>query len=307
MRLSVVIPTRDRPELLADCLESIVGQPEPPGGLEVLVIDDGSAEPLEPTVTPFAGRGLPVRCVRQAAAGLNAARNQGLRDADGELVAFLDDDTIVGPGWAIAVHEGFEREHCDVIGGRITLKLEDGLPRWLTEKQLGYLSRYDLGETPREVDEPLLPFGANLALARSALEGVEPFRVGLDRVGSSLVSNGEIELLRRIRAAGGRIVYWPAAAVAHRVPPERLTKDWFRRRARAQGISDVRSDEGGAGGYPLRLGRELLRTGRAAPILVRRLIEGRGTFDSLLWVTYCRGRIEELGRRRAADSRSSMS
>jgi hypothetical protein len=83
------------------------------------------------------------------------------------------------------------------------------------------------------------------------------------------------------------------------VPRERLTKDWFRRRARAQGISDVRSEERGAGSYPLRLGRELLRAGRAVPILARRLVEGRGAFDSQLWLTYCRGRIEELGRRRS--------
>jgi glycosyltransferase involved in cell wall biosynthesis len=299
MRLSVVIPTRNRPDLLADCLETMTGQPEPPGGMEVLVIDDGSDQPLEPAVTPFAARGIAVRCIRQPSSGLNAARNRGLREAKGELVAFLDDDTLLSPGWAMAIHDGFERERCDVIGGRITLQFEGDLPRWLTASRLSYLSRYDLGNSPREVREPPLPFGANFALTRSRLEGMEPFKVGLDRAGSSLVSNGEIELLRRVLAAGGRIVYWPAAAVAHRVPPERLTKAWFRSRALAQGISDVRSDTRGPGHYPVRVGRELLRSGRAVPILGRRLLERRGPFDSLLWLTYCHGRIQELGRQQS--------
>lgn len=91
-----------------------------------------------------------------------------------------------------------------------------------------------------------MPFGANFAITRVMLGQLEPFRDGLDRVGATLISNGETELLLRVLDIGGRIIYWPDAEVAHRVPAERLTKTWFRRRALAQGVSDVRWLDSGA-------------------------------------------------------------
>jgi glucosyl-dolichyl phosphate glucuronosyltransferase len=299
MRLSVVIPTRDRPGLLSDCLRTLFDQSPPPGGMEIVVVDDGSREPVAATLSADAAGGAPVRWLRQSGGGLNAARNRGIREAGGEIIAFLDDDTLVGPGWATAVHEGFERERCDALGGRITLDLEAEPPRWLTEKRRSFLSAYDLGDAPCEVRGPPFPFGANFALARDTVASVGTFQAGLDRVGASLSSNGEIELLARIVAAGGRVVYWPQAAVAHRVPAERLTKTWFRRRAFAQGVSDVRTEPPSQRARPLRIAREVVRAGRALPIWVRRLIEGRGGFDAVLWLVYCRGRIAELRARRS--------
>jgi glycosyltransferase involved in cell wall biosynthesis len=297
--MTVVIPTRDRPELLADCLASLDAQTARTGEWEVLVVDDGSDEPLAPVVERAAAEGLPARCLRQDKAGLNAARNRGVSDSSGEIVAFLDDDTLVSPNWAEAVDRGFERSGCDALGGRTILKLEDGgeFPRWLTQGRLGYLSSYDLGDHPRSVSEPPFPVGANFAVRRDALTAMEGFAQGLDRVGNELISNGEFEFLRRLVAGGGHILYWPEAEVAHRVPRERLTKEWFRRRAHAQGVSDVRTN-GVAGPYPLQLAREAVFASRAAPILVKRLIEGRGPFDAEMWLISSRGRLEELRRQR---------
>jgi glycosyltransferase involved in cell wall biosynthesis len=299
MRLSVVIPSRDRTGLLAGCLQTLAPQTPPPGGMEIVVVDDGSREPIAAALAASSAGETPVRWIRQSGGGLNAARNRGIREARGEIIAFLDDDTLVSPGWAAAVHDGFERERCDALGGRITLELGAQLPRWLTEKRLSYLSRYDLGDAPREVRGPPLPFGANFALARGVLASVGTFQAGLDRVGGSLSSNGEIELLTRVIASGGRIVYWPQAAVAHRVPAERLTKPWFRRRAFAQGVSDVRTEPPSRRPYALRISRELIRAGRALPIWARRQLERRGGFDAALWLVYCRGRIAELRSQRS--------
>jgi glycosyltransferase involved in cell wall biosynthesis len=299
MRLSVVIPTRDRPELLADCLETLAVQAQPPGGMEILVVDDGSEEPL---VLDGGRREVPVRCLRQPAGGLNAARNRGVEEARGELIAFLDDDTLVRPGWATAIHEGFATQSCEALGGRITLELGGELPSWVTRKQLSLLSHYDLGPAPKEVGRRGLPFGANFAVTRETLARFDGFRVDLDRVGTALISNGETELLRRILAARERIVYWPAADVAHRVPAERLTKEWFRRRAVAQGVSDVRTEPTGERTESivraLLLTRETIRAARDLPLLARQLARERSRFDLALWLAYSRGRREELKRLR---------
>ncbi|MGI8461547.1 MAG: glycosyltransferase [Solirubrobacterales bacterium] len=298
IHLSVVIPTRDRPALVADCLATLLSQEEPPGGMEILLIDDGSAEPL---TMEGAGHGSRVRCVRQDAQGLNVARNRGVAEARGKLLAFLDDDTLVRPGWASAVAEGFAVTGCDALGGRITLQFESDPPPWLTPRQFSFLSHYDLGPEPQEVSTRVrLPFGANFAVRRETLERLGGFRPDLDRIGSTLISNGETELLLRIVDENGKIAYWPAADVAHRVPAERLTKSWFQERALAQGVSDVRTIPPGKRTdsiiRTLLVARQLIFIAGSLPGVASRLARERSRFDQALWWTYCRGRIDEAKR-----------
>jgi glycosyltransferase involved in cell wall biosynthesis len=286
MTLSVVVPTRDRPDLLADVLRTLARQDV---ALEVVVVDDGSAIDLAPVVEPLGGR-----LVRQAPAGLNAARDAGVAATHGEVIAFLDDDVLVAPGWARAVLDAFDATGCAGLAGRIALRCEAPVPRWLTARRRSYLSELDLGDAPRVLFDET-PVGANCAVTRAAFRAAGGFRPGLDRCGGTLISNGEVEFFTRVREGGGLLVYEPRAFVEHRVPAERLTRRWFLRRAYAQGVSDelLRAPAEGPR-CMLRLGREVVRCGRAAPILARRLAERRGATDAEIWVSYCRGRIAAL-------------
>lgn len=293
--LSIVIPTRDRPGLLADCLATLARQAADPGQVEVIVIDDGSDPPLREVVETAAAASpvVEVRYAAQQPGGLNAGRNRGVEESRADLLAFLDDDTLVDQGWAAALLAGFDQRGADAIAGRIRLRLEGTAPRWLGPRLRMYLSELDLGDQARWLEPDASPFGANCAVRRRALEQAGGFRVGLDRVGTSLVSNGDTEFFARVRAGGGRILYLPDAVVEHRVPPERLTAAWFRRRARAQGISDVAV--AGSAPAPLPgLAREALRAARVGPILVRSLAAGRGIEPAVIWLAYCRGRAAAL-------------
>jgi glycosyltransferase involved in cell wall biosynthesis len=289
--LSIVIPTRDRPARLRDSLATL--QLQRAADLEVLVIDDGSTSPLAPVVAGVTGP-VPMRCLRQAPAGLNAARNRGVAEASGEIIAFLDDDTLVASGWAGAITSAFAETGCAGLAGRVRLRFEGGAaPTWLARPQRNYLAELDLGPLPAWLDAGPVPVGANCAVRRSEFERVGGFRDGLDRLGRSLISNGDTEFFRRLRAHGGRLRYEPAAEVLHRVPAERLARDFFYARARAQGISDALLDEldDGAPARPSRVARELWRCGRTAPILARGLATGRGTMNARQWVSYCQGRL----------------
>lgn len=283
--LSAIVPTRDRPDLLRDCLATLVKQDVPAGLMEVVVVDDGSAADLSGVVSDLSTVAIPVRMERQEPSGLNVARNRGATAARGAILAYLDDDTLVAPEWAAAVIDAFEREGCDGLAGRIRLQLEAAAPRWLTPRVRCYLTELDLGPRPLDLDTGLVPFGANCATSRAAFERLGGFRVGLDREGSSLLSNGDIEFFGRLRAAGGRIRYRPDASVLHRVVAQRLTKTWFRRRVWAQGVGDGLLDPEGS------TARDVLRAGRAAPILARNAAAGRGIFAAELWLRYCAGRI----------------
>jgi glycosyltransferase involved in cell wall biosynthesis len=293
--LSVVIPTRDRPELLRDTLAGLAEQDAPAGTFDVLVVDDGSRAPLDPLVREHSGK-VAMRCERQEPSGLNVARNLGARASQGELIAYLDDDVLLPPGWARALIAGFEALGCDGLAGRIRLNLPGDAPRWLSPRLRRYLSELELGPEPRLLDGDLTPYGANCAVTRDAFTRAGGFVPELDRTGASLRSNGDVEFFRRLRAHGGRIGWWPDAEVEHRVPAERLTLEWFRQRAYNQGYSDelllppppsrlVRGR---------RLAREVVRLGRSVPILARGVLTGRGVHGAGIWASYCRGRMATL-------------
>jgi len=293
-RLTAVVCTRDRPDLLGDCLQTLARQSVPPGELEILVVDDGSATALDDVVASVSTAGMPVRLHRQAAAGLQAARNTGIDLARGDVIAFLDDDTLVPPTWASSVLETFDRFKCDGLAGRIELRLEGPDPGWLGPRLRAYLSELDYGSEPHILARRD-PFGANCAVTAAAARSLDGFRAGLGRTGTLLLSSEEIDFYRRLRDAGGTIAYSPDAWVTHRVPPGRLTAEWFRRLAYAQGVSDVLL-------YPPRGGVDRVRrivveallAMMAGPILVKNLIQGRGTVSARAWVSLYRGRLRTL-------------
>jgi glycosyltransferase involved in cell wall biosynthesis len=92
MRVSCIIPVHNGSRFLAESIQSVLGQTLLP--LEVLVIDDGSTDGSAQVAAAF---GEPVRVIRRARAGVSAARNEGVRLAGGELLAFLDADDLFLP------------------------------------------------------------------------------------------------------------------------------------------------------------------------------------------------------------------
>src|SRR5262245_56955329 len=91
-RLSVIIATRNRPELLAATLERLCAQSVPADEYEVVVVDDGSSPPL---ALPDAVGAAAIHLVRTVGVERSAARNAGVAAARGEWILFLDDDMAV--------------------------------------------------------------------------------------------------------------------------------------------------------------------------------------------------------------------
>ena len=106
--VSVVIPTYNRAAYLGAAIESALSQTYQP--IEVVVVDDGSTDA---TATVVAGFGSRVRYFHQANGGVAAARNVGLRESRGELIAFLDSDDRWYP-WKIAAQVSLLRARPDV-------------------------------------------------------------------------------------------------------------------------------------------------------------------------------------------------
>lgn len=99
VRVSVVIPVRDRATELGDCLRCLAAQSLPPEAFEVIVCDDGSSPDELRRIEQLCARRPEVRLVRQPARGPAAARNLGIGVARGTIIAFTDSDTLPSPRW----------------------------------------------------------------------------------------------------------------------------------------------------------------------------------------------------------------
>lgn len=115
--LSLVVPIYNVEPFLAQCLDSVAAQ-EGFEAVDVILVDDGSFDGSSAIAEEFANRHANVRLVRQANAGLGAARNTGLAMAQGEFVGFLDSDDVLPPQ-ALSNLYGVTNDDVDVAVGQM--------------------------------------------------------------------------------------------------------------------------------------------------------------------------------------------
>jgi len=126
-RVSVVVPSYERPAMLNRCLTALAAQELPGTNFEVIVVHDGPSETARKLVSQWAKklavRGGPrVRYHSPAHAGPAAARNAGWRLAAADIVAFTDDDTVPDPKWLVAALAAMKPD-IDAAWGRIVVPL----------------------------------------------------------------------------------------------------------------------------------------------------------------------------------------
>jgi glycosyltransferase involved in cell wall biosynthesis len=113
---SVVVPTRNRPDQLVGLLEALCRQAYPAERFEVVLVDDGSDQPLDAVIEPFRGR-LSITLLRQPHAGVANARQRGTAAARGDFLAFTDDDCRPAPDWLARLAEFCVRHPGAAVGG----------------------------------------------------------------------------------------------------------------------------------------------------------------------------------------------
>jgi glucosyl-dolichyl phosphate glucuronosyltransferase len=237
MRVSVIVATWNRAELLARCLRALAAQTLPADQFEVLVVDNNSSDDTRAVVE---ASGPPVRYLFEARQGVSAARNTGLRAAAAPVVAFTDDDVVVPPDWLEALLARLETLPPEAagVGGEVEPVWEVPPPEWLDPGYFGYLSaRVSPDPTPRYLGEKDWLIECNVAYRRERLVEAGGLPEGLDRVGETLLSGGQVVNLV-LAHAGHPMFFDPAITVRHDVPASRMTLEWLRRRAFWEGVSE---------------------------------------------------------------------
>ena len=211
--MSIIVCTRERPDDLARCLESLAEARR--DGHEVIVVDNAPVADRTAEVVARFG----VRRIVEARQGLNRARNAGLAAAAHAIVAYLDDDVVVSRGWTAAIGRAFMEAAVGCVTGLVLpLELEtEGQEQFELYSQ----HRRDLTAHvySRETTAPsaagIAGMGANMAFRKEVVVAVGGFD---ERLGppSATRAADETDMFARLLDAGHRIAYAPAAYVWHR-------------------------------------------------------------------------------------------
>jgi glycosyltransferase involved in cell wall biosynthesis len=265
--ISIVIATWNRGAKLAGTLSSLAAQTLPPDRWEAVVVNnnstDDTAEVFARFVASPAGRMLNVRMVDEPRQGLSWARNRGLAEVRGRIVAMIDDDEEVNPGF-LAAYLDFFASHPQALaaGGPMVARYEQGRPRWMSHyTEALAASTIDLGRRVRQFPRGRYPIGGNMAFRSEVFERVGLFDTALGRTGGALLGGEEKDLFDRIGRLdgfGGEIWWVPGATVDHLIPPSRLTDKHFRRLSRMVGAT-ARILSKSRGAYPRALLAEALK------------------------------------------------
>jgi glycosyltransferase involved in cell wall biosynthesis len=235
MKISVILCTYNRCQSLAKALSSIAASVLPDTvEWEVLVVDNNSSDRTAFVAGSFVGI-FPGRFhyIFEPRQGKSFALNAGVREARGEILAFLDDDVIVEPTWLWNLTANLHDGTWAGAGGRTLPLVEQPLPEWLSLERpysLGaaICGQFDEGGMPRELEKP--PYGANMAFRQETFTRYGPFRTDL---GPGLVRpvskvGEDTEFGSRVMSGGERVRYEPAAIVHHPIFPDRMSKKYIR-------------------------------------------------------------------------------
>lgn len=211
---TIAICTRDRVDDLKKCLDSL--QRLPDDGQEVLVIDNS---PTSDATSRLVQQYPQIRYVREDRPGLDCARNRAIREANHEIVAFIDDDAVADPDWLRTLLKNFSDPMVACVTGlTMPLELETEAQEWF-EKYCpftrGFRRRIFRPDEHNPHVTGQIGAGVNMAVRRKSIFEIGLFDEALD-AGTKTQSGGDHEIFTRILLAGYSIVYEPAALNWHR-------------------------------------------------------------------------------------------
>ncbi len=202
---SIIVPTYNRPMLLAKCLQSLTNLDFPRDEFELIVVDDGGHIDLTAVITPMTAQ-LNIRLVRQANSGPATARNHGASVANGRYLAFLDDDCRPDPNWLAHLADSLAVAPTALVGGCTINALPQNPYAAASQTLVAYLYAYYNDQE----DGAAFFTSNNFALAAACFREIGGFDTTMP-----LAAGEDREFCDRWQQAGHELFYVPEAVVFH--------------------------------------------------------------------------------------------
>lgn len=263
LAFDVAMCTFRRPQA-SETLAALAKLTPPPGArVRILVIDnDDTPSARSLTEAAAAVSPFPIRYIHAPARNISIARNAALAAAEGDFLAFVDDDETVSPGWLTALFARAEGERGDVVFGPVVAAYPREAPRWIVEGDYHSVrpvlvnGRIETG------------YSGNALIRRGRPWDAERFLEALGRSGGE-----DTEFFDRLVRAGATLLYAPLAEAREGVPASRLTFRWLWMRRLRYGQTHARvlkaRAKAGLGGAALAFGKALICLGGAAATVWR--------------------------------------
>lgn len=244
VEFTLAIPTYNRAKYLPLILERLRSQVDVENlSWEIIIIDNNSNDNTAEVIRSYQANwniNCSLNYFLEREQGITFARLRAVREAKGQLIAFLDDDNLPAPNWVKeAVVFAQKHPHAGAFGGQIHGDFEVKPPENI-ERIQGLLAIRERGDQANLYD-PInlsLPPGAALVFRKKAWEENIPNElIFKGRLGKLKVAGDDFELLLHLHKAGWEIWYNPAMHTYHQIPHWRLEKDYLITLARGCGLS----------------------------------------------------------------------
>lgn len=221
--LTLAVCTRNRAELLKECLDSVVSQIDSAKNVEVLVVDNGSTDGTAETCKAFEGRGFPFKYVFEPEPGLSRARNRAIAEANGDAIAFLDDDALACDGWLDVALETWNSGKYAAFGGPYDAWHRYGPPpEWFNDEWESNRPGYENGP----LKENLFPTGGNCVISLEWCRRIGAFSPDLGMRGNKVSYGEESDFFRRMQDGGAVLGWVNELLIHHCVRPDKYGFFW---------------------------------------------------------------------------------
>jgi glucosyl-dolichyl phosphate glucuronosyltransferase len=240
--VSVIVCTYNREKYLEESLQCLARQDLSEDLFEIILVNNRSTDRTEQICKHFSeeNRQLNFRYFTENQAGLSYARNKGIKESEGNLVVFLDDDAMAGEQYLSTVRQFFlENKNVLAGGGRIVPEYETNAPGWMSRFLLPLVSALDMGESIKPFPGNKHPVGANMFFRKSFFAEKGVFKTDLGRRGDLLLGGEEKDIFSRIDRKKHPVIYLPGAEVRHIVPDKRLEGEHIDKLATGIGMSEA--------------------------------------------------------------------
>jgi GT2 family glycosyltransferase len=223
----------ERTEMLRATLASLLAQSAQPH--EIIAVIDHNESLLATISSQYPAIRVLANSGQQ---GLSGARNTGIAAAQGEVVAFIDDDALADPQWLQQLCRHYADPHVMAVGGHIAPIWPQGRPAWFAE-EFDWVVGCSYRGQPTTLADIRNLIGCNMSFRRAIFARIGGFSTDLGRAGNDAAGCEETELCIRARRAfpRSRILYAPEALVSHMLAEARTTRSYFKARCRAEGRS----------------------------------------------------------------------
>jgi len=197
--VSVVVPVYNAESCIENCIDSLLNLNYPKRSYEIIVVNNGSIDKTDSIVQKFDNE---ITILYEQKKGASAARNKGIKNSKGEIIAFTDADCTVDKPWLKNIVIPFEEGKIGIVGGKN-----------LSVQPCNYIEKFGdiMNDNEAAINDKILPFciSMNWASRLSVLKEVEMFD-------ENLLRSHDVDLSWRILKAGYGLKYQPNAIVYHK-------------------------------------------------------------------------------------------